>query len=177
MKPLGRLAGAQPLELPYRWGVGIMLINRQGQVWTGRRLPKWSGDKSGYFWQMPQGGIDQNEDPLDTAFRELEEETAVRTVEVIAEIPGWLSYDLPEELLGVALKGRYCGQKQRWYAMRFFGDDAEIDIATRKGRKAEFDRWSWRSIDELPELIVGFKRSMYEDIVRRFAPYARPETP
>ncbi len=175
MKFVGPITAAQPMELPYRWGVGIMLINRQGKVWTGRRLPKWTGDRSAYIWQMPQGGIEANEDPLDTAFRELEEETSVRSAEVIAEIPGWLTYDLPEDLIGVALKGRYRGQKQRWYAMRFLGDDAEIDISPRNGRKAEFDRWRWRSADELAELAVSFKRPVYQQIVRTFAPYARPE--
>ena len=117
------------LELPYRPCVGIMLINRDGLVWVGRRLPKWVGDRSGYIWQMPQGGIAGGEPARTAALRELEEETAVRSVEIIAEAPGWLSYDLPTELLGVALKGRYRGQRQKWFAMRFLGEDREIDIS------------------------------------------------
>src|SRR5215475_3655348 len=124
------------LNLPYRPCVGIMLINRAGLVWVGRRRPKWAGAQSDYFWQMPQGGIAAGEPALGAALRELEEETGVCSIEVIAEAPSWLSYDLPEELLGVALKGRYRGQRQRWFAMRFTGPDAEIDIGPRRGHKA-----------------------------------------
>jgi putative (di)nucleoside polyphosphate hydrolase len=169
------IAGAQRLELPYRIGVGIMLINSRGHVWTGRRLPKWAGKDAAHVWQMPQGGVLANEDPLDAAYRELEEETAVRSVELIAGLNRWLTYDLPPELLGMALKGRYRGQRQRWFAMRFYGDDSEIDIAGRAGRKAEFDRWKWRALDELPAIAVKFKRPVYEELARVFAPYARPE--
>ncbi len=164
-----------PLELPLRKGVGVMLINRRGLVWTGRRRPKWVGDRSAYVWQMPQGGLDPGEDPLDAAYRELEEETGVRSVELIAELPHTLSYLLPEDLVGVALKGRYRGQEQRWFAMRFLGDDAEIDLFARGRAKAEFDRWKWRPIGELPELIVDFKRPLYEELVRAFSVYAKPE--
>ena len=117
------------LDLPYRPCVGIMLINGDGLVWVGRRLPKWQGDRSAYIWQMPQGGITAGESAEAAALRELEEETAVRSVEVLAEAPGWLSYDLPNELLGIALKGRYRGQKQKWFAMRFTGEDSDIDIS------------------------------------------------
>ena len=156
------------LDLPYRDSVGIMLLNRAGRVWTGRRLPKWSGDKSAYIWQMPQGGIDGCEAPADAAYRELREETGITSAEIVAEIPQWLTYDLPEPLLGVALKGKYRGQRQRWFAMRFWGDDSEIDIQPRGG-KAEFDRWRWREVSELPELIVSFKRPVYQAVVERFA--------
>jgi len=159
-------------ELPYRPCVGIMLLNREGRVWTGRRLPKWSGDKSAYVWQMPQGGLAKGEEPVDAAFRELREETAVTSADVIAEIPEWLTYDLPAPLLGVALKGKYRGQRQRWFAMRFRGDDSEIDICPRSG-KAEFDRWSWRDMSELPALIVPFKRPIYQTVVERFAHLAQ----
>lgn len=154
--------------LPYRNAVGIMVLNRAGRVWTGRRLPKWSGDKSAYIWQMPQGGIDSNEAPIEAAYRELREETGITSAEVVAEIPQWLTYDLPEPLLGVALKGKYRGQRQRWFAMRFWGDDSEIDIRPRNG-KAEFDRWRWRDMSELPELIVSFKQPVYQAVVERFA--------
>ncbi len=155
-------------DLPYRMGVGIMLLNRQGRVWTGRRLPKWVGDKSAYVWQMPQGGLNKGEDPIQAAYRELEEETGITSAEIVAEIPQWLSYDLPEPLLGVALKGKYRGQRQRWFAMRFWGDDSEIDICPRGG-KAEFDRWRWREMRELPEVAVPFKRPVYQTVVERFA--------
>ncbi|MGE3229660.1 MAG: RNA pyrophosphohydrolase [Hyphomicrobium sp.] len=157
-----------PLDLPYRSGVGIMLINRDGRVFTGRRLPKWVGDKSAYVWQMPQGGLLPGEAPIEAAFRELEEETGVTSADIVGEIPEWLTYELPEPLLGVALKGKYRGQRQRWFAMRFWGDDSEIDIRPRNG-KAEFDRWRWREMSELPEHIVSFKRPVYQTVVDRFA--------
>lgn len=160
------------LNLPYRNSVGIMLLNSAGRVWTGRRLPKWAGDRSAYIWQMPQGGIDKDEPAIDAAYRELREETGVTSAEVIAEIPQWLTYDLPEPLLGVALKGKYRGQRQRWFAMRFWGDDSEVNIQPRSG-KAEFDRWRWRDMSELPELIVSFKRPVYQTVVERFAYLAR----
>lgn len=166
------------IDLPYRVGVGIMLFDRRGLVWTGRRLPKWAGiapwGSQGHIWQMPQGGLMAGENPLDAAHRELEEETGIRNAELIAEINAWTTYDLPPELLGVALKGRYRGQRQRWFALRFYGDDSEIDIGARHGRKAEFDRWKWRPISELPEIVIPFKRAVYEDVTRIFAPYARP---
>jgi putative (di)nucleoside polyphosphate hydrolase len=156
-------------NLPYRPGVGIVLINAQGLVWIGRRHPKWF--RSGHIWQMPQGGIAAGEAPLPAALRELEEETGVRSVVVLAEAPAVLSYDLPEELLGVALKGKYRGQRQRWFAMRFTGDDAEIDISARGGHKAEFDAWRWAPMGEVGELAVPFKRQIYADLALIFAPY------
>jgi putative (di)nucleoside polyphosphate hydrolase len=160
------------LDLPYRPCVGIMLINRDGLVWVGRRLPKWIGDRSRHIWQMPQGGISAGEDALAAALRELEEETAVRSVEIVAEAPDWLSYDLPAELLGVALKGRYRGQRQKWFVMRFLGEEREIDISPRNGHKAEFDAWRWAKMTELPDLIIPFKRQVYCDLVSMFARYA-----
>jgi putative (di)nucleoside polyphosphate hydrolase len=175
MKHVQAPTDARPLALPYRRAVGIMLINRRGLVWTGRRLPKWAGDRALHIWQMPQGGIDRGEAPEHAAYRELEEETSVTSADIVAEHPGWLTYELPHELLGVALKGRYCGQRQRWFAMRFWGDDSEIDIRPRNGSKAEFDRWSWRPIDELPQLIVPFKRPVYEAVVTAFSRFARPD--
>ena len=165
------MAVAASSQLPYRPCVGIMLINRAGLVWIGRRRPKWVGDRAAYIWQMPQGGIDVGEGTRAAALRELEEETGVRSVEVVAEAPRWLSYDLPEALIGVALKGRYRGQRQRWFAMRFTGEDAEIDIGPRRGHKAEFDAWRWARGQELAELIVPFKRQIYRDVVTAFAAY------
>jgi putative (di)nucleoside polyphosphate hydrolase len=165
------MAATTLLDLPYRPCVGIMLINRDGLVWVGRRRPKWAGDTSAYIWQMPQGGIDPGESELAAALRELEEETGVHNVEVLAEAPDWLSYDLPDELLGVALKGRYRGQRQRWFAMRFTGEDSEIDIAPRGGHKAEFDAWRWSPAAQLPKLIVTFKQQIYRDVVATFAPH------
>lgn len=161
------------IDMPYRPCVGIMLINVYGQVWVGRRLPKWANDRSAHFWQMPQGGIDAGEEPLAAAVRELREETNVRSATLLGEIPGWLSYDLPPDLLGVALKGKYRGQRQRWFAMRFTGDDSEIDIRPRRGLKAEFDAWRWESIDNVSKLIVPFKRGIYEDVVKGFRHLAR----
>ena len=154
--------------LPYRPCVGIMLINKKGLVWTGRRTSKWAGDTSQYIWQMPQGGIDKGESPMDAAYRELREETGITSADIVAEIPQWLTYDLPEDILGLALKGKYRGQRQRWFAMRFWGDDSEIDIRPLHG-KAEFDRWSWRRSEELPDLIVSFKRPIYQTVVSEFA--------
>jgi putative (di)nucleoside polyphosphate hydrolase len=163
------MAVAQLLDLPYRPCVGIMLINRDGLVWIGRRRPKWAEDRSAHIWQMPQGGIAAGEGELAAALRELEEETGVHSVEVLAEAPRWLSYDLPEELLGVALKGRYRGQRQRWFAMRFTGDEDEVDITPRRGQKAEFDAWRWAAVDELSDLVVPFKRQIYREVVAEFA--------
>ena len=159
-----------PRDLPYRPCVGIMLINDAGLVWVGRRLPKWSGDRSAYIWQMPQGGINSGEEPRAAALRELEEETAVRSssVVVLAEAGDWLTYDLPPNLLGVALKGRYRGQRQKWFVMRFTGRDEEINIVPARPNKAEFDAWRWEKLQALPGLIVDFKRKIYEDLVRDF---------
>jgi putative (di)nucleoside polyphosphate hydrolase len=159
------------LELPYRACVGIMLLNRDGLVWVGRRRPKWAGDQSAFIWQMPQGGINPGEPPQAAALRELQEETGARSVEVLAEASDWLSYDLPSDLLGVALKGRYRGQRQKWFAMRFTGEDAEIDISARGGLKAEFDAWRWAQASELPHLTVPFKRRIYQDVTAAFGAY------
>lgn len=159
--------------LPYRTCVGIMLLNRQGLVWVGRRRPKWANDHSAYIWQMPQGGIEKFEPPRIAALRELREETGITSVEIVAEHPEWLSYELPENLLGIALKGRYRGQRQKWFAMRFLGQDNEIDIAPKEGAKAEFDSWRWAPIESVPKLITPYKRDVYERVIRDFANLVR----
>jgi len=166
----GKSGAVDPVAtLPYRACAGIMLINGDGLVWIGRRIPKWDGDQSAHVWQMPQGGIDEGEDARSGAIRELEEETGVVNAEVLGESRDWLHYDLPAELIGVALKGRYRGQKQKWFAMRFLGQDSEIDISARNGHKAEFAEWRWERADNLPGLIVPMKRSVYEAVIEEFS--------
>ncbi len=155
-------------KLPYRPCVGIMLLNNEGKVWIGRRAMKRSvqQDEPG-SWQMPQGGIDEGEDPLPAAMRELEEETGISQVEVIGKTKGWLTYDLPSDLIGKALKGKYRGQKQKWFVMRYLGKDSAIDLA--KADDDEFDDWRWEDAEALPGLIVEFKRPVYEQVVAQFA--------
>ena len=155
-------------RLPYRACVGIMLLNRDGRVWIGRRAqdPSIQEDEPGN-WQMPQGGIDEGEDARLAALRELEEETGISDVEVLEETAGWLTYDLPPHLVGVALKGKYRGQKQKWFAMRYLGTDADIDLDAAADN--EFDAWRWEDAEALPGLIVDFKRPVYERVVAAFA--------
>ncbi len=149
--------------LPYRAGVGIMLMNADGQVFVGQRL-----DSTLEAWQMPQGGIDDGEDPRTAALRELEEETGVpaHLVEITAETEEWLYYDLPDDLIGTIWKGRYCGQRQKWFAMRFLGTDADVRIDTQH---AEFRAWQWADRAQLSALIVPFKRALYEEVLAALA--------
>ena len=157
----------------YRPCVGVMLLNKQGLVWIGRRFQKQNDDGVGLWWQMPQGGIDEGEDPAVAASRELEEETSVRSAEIIAEAPGWYNYDLPEHLIGLSWKGRYRGQTQKWFAVRFTGNDSEIDLAP-PGHKREFDQWRWARMSEIVDLIVPFKKPVYEKVVAAFRHLGQP---
>jgi putative (di)nucleoside polyphosphate hydrolase len=161
--------------LPYRRCVGIMVLNREGLVFTGKRKSRPGEEESGtgHLWQMPQGGIDKGEDPEPAARRELWEETGIRSVSLLAETPDWVRYDLPPHLVGIALKGKYRGQEQKWFAYRFEGEESEIAIDPPPGgHDAEFETWAWRRMEELPSLIVPFKRQVYEEVVARFAPLA-----
>ncbi len=151
--------------LPYRRGVGIALFNRAGKVFVAQRL-----DSPGPAWQMPQGGIDKGEAPLDAAWRELQEETGVTSAELLAESKTWLTYDLPPELAATLWKGKYRGQEQKWYAFRFTGDESEIDIA---GEHPEFSSWKWVDFPQVTELIVPFKRVLYEKVVLEFKHLAK----
>ncbi|KKB82515.1 RNA pyrophosphohydrolase [Devosia limi DSM 17137] len=160
--------------MPYRDCVGIALFNATGKVFIGRRkMDENIEDTTEVLapWQMPQGGIDKGEDPLRAALRELHEETSITNVSLLAEAPEWIYYDLPDEDLGIALKGRFRGQRQRWFAFAFTGDDSEIDVLAPGGGKhpAEFDAWRWESLTRMPTLIVPFKKDAYDKVVAAFA--------
>jgi putative (di)nucleoside polyphosphate hydrolase len=154
--------GADPASLPYRPCVGLMLFNRQGRVFVARRI-----DMRSEAWQMPQGGIDKKEDPRKAALRELREEIGTDKAEIVAESEAWRPYDLPAALRGTLWRGRYRGQTQKWFLLRFTGADADIDIATEH---PEFLEWKWVDVADLPRLIVPFKRKIYEDVVAEFGP-------
>jgi putative (di)nucleoside polyphosphate hydrolase len=160
--------------LPYRPCVGIMLLNRQGRAFVGRRSEGANAPEGeGKWWQMPQGGMDEGEEPEAAARRELFEETGVRSISIIARTGDWLLYDLPEELIGVAWEGRFRGQKQIWFAARFEGEESEIDLMPREGHEPEFDAWQWVRIEDLPSLIVPFKRAIYEAVVEELSPHVQ----
>ncbi|MEO8714095.1 MAG: RNA pyrophosphohydrolase [Acetobacteraceae bacterium] len=160
-------------SLPYRPNVGAVLFNRAGLVFVARRadLPNAEGAPGG--WQLPQGGIDADEDPRAAVLRELAEEIGTDRAEIIAEHPDWLTYELPASLLGRALGGRFRGQRQRWFALRFTGTDSDIRLDADP--HPEFDAWRWASLPELPGLAVAFKRPIYEALVRSFARFAAAE--
>ena len=161
-------------RLPYRDCAGVALFNAEGKVFIGRRRMGEDSERApevGAPWQMPQGGIDPGESPYDAARRELMEETSVTSFELLAEAPQWILYDLPDEVLGKALKGRYRGQRQRWFAFKFTGAADEIDVLSPGGGKfrAEFDDWRWEELTKTPDLIVAFKREADQQLVAAFA--------
>jgi len=149
--------------LPYRPCVGVMLLNRHNKVFVGQRI-----DATMEAWQMPQGGIDDGEDFEQTAFRELQEEIGTNNAEIIARSKDWLYYDLPNDIIGKVWGGKFRGQKQIWFLMRFLGQDSDIDLDYYH---PEFKAWKWVEVAEVPKLIVPFKRDLYQAIVREFQPF------
>ena len=143
-------------NLPLRLGVGIVLLNSENKIFVGKRI-----DNPVNSWQMPQGGVDKNENLLNAAFRELREETGVENVKLIKEIDTWLTYDLPKNLLGKLWNGKYRGQRQRWFVMRFIGKDEEVNVKTKN---AEFKEWKWIAVDQLTNVAVDFKLQIYKKI-------------
>ncbi|MEM6382700.1 MAG: RNA pyrophosphohydrolase [Pseudomonadota bacterium] len=160
------LCHEEKLALPYRPCVGAIVVNREGLAWVGRRLPNEEYVDAKRLWQFPQGGIDADEDPESAARRELFEETSIRSLSLLAEVPGWLTYDLPEELVGIALKGKFRGQKQRWFVYAFEGEESEINVAQPPdGHTAEFDAWEWIMIEDAPKRAVAFKVGLYQQLI------------
>ena len=143
-------------KLPLRSGVGIVVINKENKVFVARRI-----DNSKNFWQMPQGGVDEGEDFLTAAYRELKEETSIKKVELIEEVDGLLTYLLPDRLLGIIWKGKYKGQKQKWFLMRYLGEDSEINLRTDK---PEFLDWKWVDLKEITKFVVDFKLHVYKEL-------------
>ena len=143
-------------DLPLRSGVGIVVLNKTNKVFVAKRI-----DNPKNFWQMPQGGVDDGEDFLSAAYRELEEETSIKNVELISELDGFITYNLPDRLLGIIWKGKYKGQKQKWFLMRHLGDDNEINIKTKK---PEFLDWKWVDLKEITSLVVDFKLHVYKEV-------------
>ena len=147
------------INLPLRNGVGIVVLNKHNKVFVAKRI-----DNQKNFWQMPQGGVDKSENYLTAAYRELEEETSIKNVDLIKELDGLISYELPENLLGVIWKGKYKGQEQKWFVMRFLGQDSEINIKTKN---PEFCEWKWIDLEKITDLVVDFKLHVYEDVKKK----------
>ena len=143
-------------DLPLRTGVGIIVLNQDNKVFVARRI-----DNAKNFWQMPQGGVDKGEDFLKAAYRELEEETSIKSVKLIQELEGTITYELPDHLLGIIWRGRYKGQKQKWFLMKFTGDENEINIKTKN---PEFLEWKWVDLNQITELVVDFKLHVYKEL-------------
>jgi putative (di)nucleoside polyphosphate hydrolase len=156
--------------------VGLAVFNCDGLVFVGRRRVGRGKAALQHAWQMPQGGIDPGEEPVEAARRELYEETNIRSVTLLGEAPDWFSYDIPTPPAGLAWKGRYRGQTQKWFAFRFTGEESEIDVDRPAGGKhrAEFGAWRWERLDQVPQLIVPFKRQVYEKVATTFSPFAQP---
>jgi len=146
-------------SLPLRSGVGIVVLNKDNKVFVAKRM-----DNQKNFWQMPQGGVDKGEDYLTAAYRELQEETSIKNVDLIKELDGLISYELPENLLGIIWKGKYKGQAQKWFVMRFLGHDSEINIKTKN---PEFCEWKWITLENITDLVVDFKLHVYEDVKKK----------
>jgi putative (di)nucleoside polyphosphate hydrolase len=146
-------------NLPLRSGVGVVVLNRDNKVFVAKRI-----DNQKNFWQMPQGGVDQDENYLSAAYRELEEETSIKNVDLVKELNGFTSYELPKDLLGIIWKGKYRGQKQKWFVMRFFGQDNEINIKTKN---PEFCEWKWINLENITDFVVNFKLHVYEDVKKK----------
>jgi putative (di)nucleoside polyphosphate hydrolase len=161
-------------HLPYRPCVGVMVLSRTGQAFIGRRIDGPEHVDLTHAWQMPQGGIDAGEEPWPAALRELREETSIRSVERLGEIREWLKYDIPRDLIGEAWNGKYRGQTQKWFALRFTGSENEIDVAHPDGAAhAEFSAWRWEPMQNVPDLVVPFKRRVYERVVDEFGRFAK----
>ena len=143
-------------DLPLRIGVGIVVLNKNNKVFVAKRI-----DNPKNFWQMPQGGVDKSEDFLKAAYRELNEETSIKNVKLIKELDGTITYELPDHLLGIIWKGKYRGQKQKWFLMRFVGEDKEINIKTKN---PEFLDWKWIDLDQITEIVVDFKLHVYKEL-------------
>jgi putative (di)nucleoside polyphosphate hydrolase len=159
-----------PDEMTYRNCVAIMMFNGNGEVWLGRRVPKWDTHLPVLPWQCPQGGIDPGESPEDAAYRELLEEVGCNDVSMLSESQNWHSYDLPPEAIGVALGGKYRGQRQKWFAARFLGDESEFNLIPPPPHKQEFDAWRWVPMEEVPPLVTDFKRPIYRAVLDEFRP-------